>query len=217
MRKILIGYAMRSGSTLLQQMLGEHSRLHSYSDLTSYPILFKFRTGMPVSEDLCVKPMDLFYLWESSFLYEDFNKFLWLARDPRDSYLSSIESGYAYLFWPHGKREEDVDVGLLERWKRIYQHYFGHRDIWRLIKYEMLVTEPERTLRDVFDYLELPFEKEVLHFEKFNLLKGGDYKIRRSSTVHDQSVGRYRRELSLAQLRVFEAHLGAEMKALGYL
>lgn len=214
-RRILIGYSMRSGSTLLQHMLGEHSMLSSYSDLTSYPVLLRLKTGCSTEHDFCLKPMDIFYLWESSFLYENFNKFLWIARDPRDSYLSSIESGYAYLFWPRGRKENDIDVGLLRRWKRIYGHYFRRSHLWYLVRYEDLVARPYESLERIFDYLNLPFE-DVVRFGKFNFLRGGDYKICRSSTLHSRSVHRYERELNRDQLEVFQHYLSTEMDLLGY-
>jgi hypothetical protein len=51
-------------------------------------------------------------------LFDHFDRYVWLVRDPRDSYLSAVESGYAYLFWPRGKKEMGIDVGLLKRWKK---------------------------------------------------------------------------------------------------
>ena len=214
-RRILIGYSMRSGSTLLQHMLGQHSMLTSYSDLTSYPILLRLKAGCPVNHDFCLKPMDLFYLWQSSFLYDHCNKFVWIARDPRDSYLSSLESGYAYLFWAPGSKEKGIDTGLLQRWKRIYRHYFHHHQMWHLIRYEDLVSQPQASLDRLFDYLDLPFE-DVARFGKFNFLQGGDYKICRSSKLHRRSVHRYERELTPDQLQVFRRYLSTEMEELGY-
>lgn len=35
--RILIGYSMRSGSTLLQHILDGHTKLRSLSDLSSFP------------------------------------------------------------------------------------------------------------------------------------------------------------------------------------
>lgn len=198
-------------------MLGEHSHLRSYSDLTSYWMLAKLAAGWRCDYNFCVKPMDLFFLSRSQDLsiYRHFNKFLWIARDPRDSYLSGLEAGYAYLFWFPGRKEEGIDIGLLRRWLRVYRHYFGDRNRWYLVRYEDLVKNPHRVLGGIFQYLELPFEN-VVQFGRHKRLKGGDYKIRRTLTVHTDSVSRHQSELSPTQLKVFQTYLGPEMEALGY-
>jgi hypothetical protein len=171
--------------------------------------------GMSIPGNVCVKPMDLFYLFKRCPLYGCFDKFVWLARDPRDAYLSAVESGFAYLFWTKGQREQGIDLSLLRRWKRIYRQFTHNRQLWYLVRYEELVTEPERVLRQLLDYLDLPYEK-LYPFERFKLRKGGDPKLRKTSSVHSKSIGRYQEELSPEQLSVFQEQLGEEMQVLGY-
>jgi hypothetical protein len=214
--RILIGYSMRSGSTLLQHMLGGHSALRSLSDLSSLAALARIGLGLRLPDHLCVKPMDLLYLQRGIDCYRRFDRFVWLARDPRDSYLSAIESGYAYLFWPRGRPEAGIDVGLLERWRRIYRHYFEHPDRWYRLRYEDLVARPEPTLRALLDHLELAYEP-LYPFSRFTLLRGGDYKITRHRSISGRSRQRHCRELTAEQNAVFARHLGAEMRELGYL
>lgn len=214
--RILIGYSMRSGSTLLQHMLGSHSALRSLSDLSSFAALARIGLGLRLPDRLCVKPMDLLYLQPGIDFYPRFDRFVWLARDPRDSYLSAIESGYAYLFWPRGRREVGIDIGLLERWRRIYRHYFERPDRWYRLRYEDLVARPEPTLRALLDHLELRYEP-LYPFSRFTLLRGGDYKITRHRSISRRSRQRHCRELSAGQNAVFARHLGVEMRELGYL
>jgi len=214
--KILIGYSMRSGSTLLQHVLNQHSQVRSFSDLSSFWAWSKIVSGVPIKQVYCMKPMDLVFLGKRFPFYRRFDKLVWIARDPRDSYLSSLESGYAYLFWPKGRHEHGIDVGLLRRWKRVYRHYFRHEHRWYRVHYEALVTDPDTTLAALFDYLELEPE-QLLPFSKYNTLNGGDRKLRHTRTVKNHSAGRHARELSPAQLAVFEKHLGPEMRRLGYL
>ena len=101
--RILIGYSMRSGSTLLQHILDQHSAVRSYSDISSFPALASAWLGLPSKGHCLLKPMDLFYLLPGNKFFASFDRNVWLVRDPRDSYLSAVESGYAYLFWPLGK------------------------------------------------------------------------------------------------------------------
>ncbi len=213
--RILIGYSMRSGSTLLQHILGQHSAVRSYSDLNSLPALASAWLGLRPRGYRLIKPLDLFYLLPGSRLLTSFDRHVWLVRDPRDSYLSAVESGYAYLFWPPGKKEKGIDIGLLKRWKKIAARYLQNRHTWHLIRYEDLVTDPNSTLKALLDYIQLPRE-QLLPFSRFNLLKGGDYKLRKTNTVTTKSLHRFTRQLTPEQLDVFEYHLESELKAFGY-
>ncbi len=215
---ILIGYAMRSGSTLLQHILNEHSRIQAYSDFNSLFVLPPALAGMRSNLNRVVKPLDLFYVYTRIPFYERFDKFVWIARDPRDSYLSAEEAGpvYKYLFWLPGERRHDIDLGLLERWKRTYHHYFDDEKRWHLIRYEELVTRPHKILKGLFSYLEVPFEK-VYPFRRFHLLRaGGDYKLRNTKDIHSKSVARHRGHLSDAQQSLFHKILGLQIEQLGY-
>jgi len=213
--RILIGYSMRSGSTLLQHILGQHSAVTSYSDLSSFPVLARLVAGLPVSGTICVKPMDLFFLFDRLLLQPYFDRFVWIARDPRDAYLSAMESRYAYLFWPPGRKEAGIDTGQLRRWQRVYRHYFSNPARWHLVKYETLVEEPDAELTRLLAYLELPFER-LYPFMRFQMRNGGDPKLRATHSIHSASSGRYRRSLSDLQQAVFRKYLGPEMAALGY-
>lgn len=214
--RILIGYAMRSGSTLLEHVLDGHSQVHSYGDLSSILALPKsFGRHRGHREHLCVKPMDLLYLQQTFDFYRHFDKFVWLARDPRDSYLSSIESGYAYLFWLPGRRHCGIDTGLIKRWQRVYRHYFEHTGHWYLIRYEDLVQQPDATLHRLLEHLELPYET-LLPFPRFSRRHGGDYKLLRHSSISEHSSQRFRHELNREQLELFDSLLGDRIAALGY-
>ncbi len=216
--KILIGYHQRSGSTLLQHILNGHSKIRSFSDANSLLVLPAILSGYTPPENICVKPMDNFFLFRPRLLYRRFDKFIWLARDPRDSYLSALEVGYAYgpSLWLPGKKLHGIDVGLLRRWRIVYRQFFNNRSRWHLVRYEDLVSNPDPVLKDLFSYLEVPYEK-VYPFEKFNFAAGGDPKLTRTKTIHRKSVHRYTSKMSRLQQRVFEKILGKEMRALGYL
>ena len=217
MAHILIGYSMRSGSTLLQHVLDQHSQVRAFSDLSSFPALLRLRAGRSYDAHVCIKPMDVFYLGRRPRLEPHFDKRIWLARDPRDSYLSTRSSGYAYLLWPPGRRVHGIDVGLLRRWKRIYRQYFQQPERWHLITYESLVRDPDRALAELLDYLDLNAEQLLPFKTPFRKLNGGDYKLSQTRTVNPESAGRHREELTSDQQAVFRAYLGPEMERLGYL
>jgi len=214
--KILIGYYQRSGSTLLQHILNEHSQIRSYSDVNSLLVIPPILTGYEPDGNVCVKPLDVFFLIEKDTFYDKFDKFIWLARDPRDSYLSAFEVKFAYNFWFPGKKVRGVDVGLLKRWRIIYQQYFRNTRRWHLLRYEDLVTRPKWVMRRLFRYLEVPYE-DVFPFKKHNILSGGDPKLRKTDTIHQKSVTRYKTQMPRRQQNVIKWFLRREMKKLGYI
>jgi hypothetical protein len=215
--KILIGYAQRSGSTLLQHILSEHSQISSYSDVNSLFILPALLSGYEPTKNICVKPSDnYFLLLKDERYYEKFDKFIWIARDPRDSYLSAFEIKFAYFLWLPGRKLHGVDIGILHRWRMIYKQYFQNRKRWHLIRYEDLVTKPEKELRRLFKYLELPYESVFPFKNRFNILAGGDPKLHKTKTIHKRSVARYLMQMPKLQQKVFKRILGWEMKELGY-
>jgi len=213
--KILIGYHQRSGSTLLQHILNEHSQIQSYSDLNSLLVIPALMAGYEPPKSVCVKPLDVFFMFRNKKIYERFDKYIWLARDPRDSYLSALEIKFAYNFWFPGKKIRGIDVGLLKRWRVVYRHYFKNSHIWHLVRYEDLVTKPKEVLTNLFEYLEVPFE-DVYPFGSFNLLAGGDPKLMKTGTIHKKSVSRYKNQMAKKQQRVFSRLLKREMRWLGY-
>jgi hypothetical protein len=209
---------MRSGSTLLQHILHQHSQIRSFSDLNSLFVLPAMLSDYQPDSNWCLKPIDLLYLYTQRPFYDHFDKFIWITRDPRDAYLSASEAGltFMYLMWFPGKKEQGIDVGQLERWKRIYQHYFKNPKRWHLIRYENLVTRPRRVLKRLFRYLEVPFE-QVYPFNPFRWFgSGGDPKLKKTRTIHKKSVARYQDQLSGPQLTIFKKYLGQEMNKLGY-
>jgi hypothetical protein len=214
--RVLIGYSMRSGSTVLAHVLGGHSRVRAYGDLSS--VLAMPGLARP-SEDrtLIVKPPDLVFLGRRFDPRRFFDRGIWLARDPRDSYLSALDSGYAYLCRRPGPFKQGIDTGFLERWRRVHAHYFECPSRWHLLRYEDLARQPSARLAELQTHLDLPVETLLpFRFRRRDLLNGGDYKVARTRNLRPDGIGRHRRVLTAAQQSVFRHHLGEEMSRLGY-
>lgn len=213
--KVLIGYSMRSGSTLLQHMLSGHECLRASGDLSSTLTLPLVRAGAWRGGDLCVKPPDWVFLSSRLDPGRGFDRFVWLTRDPRDSYLSALRSGYAYWLWPRGPRQAGIDLGLLDRWQRIHRQLFQWPERWYLLRYEDLVTDPLGSMNGLLDHLGLP-RQDLRRFGRYRMAHGGDWKIRRTREPNARSVARHVQEMSPAQRALFRRRLGPEMRALGY-
>lgn len=201
---------------MLQHILNQHSKIQSFSDVNSLLALPAVLSGIRPKVHWCVKPIDTFFLFRPYLFYRRFDKFIWLARDPRDAYLSAQEAGYKYFVWSSLRKRNGIDVGFLQRWKRIYRQYFRRPRRWHLIRYEDLVRRPAQVMHGLFSYLGVPFER-VYPFEDFNWwAAGGDDKLLQTTTIHSKSMGRYKQQMSRPQLRIFKRLLGREMTALGY-
>jgi len=214
--RVLIGYSMRSGSTVLSHVLGGHSMVRAYGDLSSALALARVAKARP-DRTLVVKPPDLVFLGHRFDPRRFFDRGIWLARDPRDSYLSALDSGYAYLCRRPGPFEQGIDTGLLERWRRIHAHYFERPERWHLLRYEDLARQPSARLTELQAHLDLPAETLLpFRFRRRDLLNGGDYKVARTRNLRPDGIGRHRRVLTAAQQSVFRHYLGEAMEHLGY-
>jgi Sulfotransferase family len=126
-------------------------------------------------------------------------QFIHMIRDPRDAFCSVRErAAKTTPRWatktPRGTAAEwcrGIDCGLA--WRE-------HPERYREVRYEELVSQPEATLRSLFAFLGEPWSASVLE----------------SNPTFSTSVGRWRSELSAAEVAEIEAVAGETMRALGY-
>ena len=132
-------------------------------------------------------------------------QFIHMIRDPRDAlcsvrkkYCSGKGAKYYRPIWATGKPGETA-----EEWCRRINCGLAWReqpDRYREVRYEELVTQPEATLRPLFAFLGEPWVASVLE----------------NNPIFSTSVGRWRSELSAAEVAEIEAVAGETMLALGY-
>ncbi len=133
-------------------------------------------------------------------------QFIHLIRDPRDAfcsvrekYCSVREKAARYKpYWATMTPERTA-----EEWCRRIHCGLAWRerpDRYREVRYEELVSQPEATLRSLFAFLGEPWAANVLE----------------NNPTFSTSVGRWRSELSAAEVAAIEAVAGETMRALGY-
>jgi len=142
-------------------------------------------------------------------------KFIHLIRDGRDVALSVLDT------WGH---RAHVDLVFAARtWqRRITQARrstagFDPKHALEL-RYEDLVVEPEEQLRRVCHFLGEDFHPKMLDFRlsaEESVPTGGFHDAVRNPLTTSR-VGRWRREMSPGDLRVFEAIAGSTLEAVGY-
>jgi len=136
-----------------------------------------------------------------------------LYRDGRDVALSlsrvpwmhpDVYVNFAVWLWYHRLQRQAVSRG----WPNLL-----------CVRYEELVTEPERTLRTVLDFLDLPYVPEVaVGSGNTEGVPEREYpwKARSFERISSSRVGLWRRELSIDQIRILERWGGPALRSLGY-
>jgi len=126
-------------------------------------------------------------------------QFIHLIRDPRDAFCSVRER--AAKDKPSWATRTPGQTA--EKWCRGIHSGLAWRerpDRYREVRYEELVSQPEATLRSLFAFLGEPWAASVLE----------------NNPTFSTSVGRWRSELSAAEVAAIEVVAGETMRALGY-
>ena len=125
-------------------------------------------------------------------------QFIHMIRDPRDAFCSirerAAKSKKNKPRWPKLEAAEwcgRINCGLA--WRE-------RPDRYREVHYENLVTQPEATLRTLLAFLDEPWAASMLE----------------NNPIFSTSVGRWRTQLSAAEVAEMEAVAGPTMLALGY-
>lgn len=142
-------------------------------------------------------------------------RMLHMIRDPRDRYASSqarwkVRRGGVGA----GTGEWLLSARLARRNKRRYAEHY------RIVRYETLATEPEKTLREVCDCIGEEYAPEMLSMggaPKFRD-KGSNSSYGRygSGDISTTSIGRFRQMLSARQIAFMQMLAGHEMAIFHY-
>jgi hypothetical protein len=142
-------------------------------------------------------------------------RFIWLVRDPRDVAASSKESVFnpchpvlTSRLW----QRQQLECLRLER--------LLPRTHWLRLRYEDLVSEPERTVREVCQFIELPFEQQMLMFFTTAAARrtAGLSRSWRNTgrPILVSRVGRFREALTPREVSAVELMTASTLDDLGY-
>lgn len=142
-------------------------------------------------------------------------RLIYLTRDPRDVAVSSRRSVFnpfhPYFTARLWASQQRTGLGLLRT--------LPPRTIFHL-RYEALVREPARTVADLCAFLGEPFDERMLrYFETPEAARSASLSRSWENTgkaVLSSNCGKYRGELSPAELRAVESVARDEMEQLGY-
>jgi len=110
----------------------------------------------------------------------------------------------------------------IDRWVRDVSTGLAHRgEPWYTeVRYEDLVSKPEETLRELFDFLGEPWDDSVLEFHKVKSESRDYTKFPQNPEVtrpiYKNAMERWRRDLSAEDIRLFKQRGGPLLIRLGY-
>lgn len=152
-------------------------------------------------------------------------QFIHICRDPRDV-IASIEQHLSEQV--RGRGVMPAHVISAWHWDHVVRQM--QRQSERLsdkrftqVRYEDLMADTESELRRLCDFLGLPFQQEMLHFQeqaKDERVQGsfshGDLHVNTAKEVTTQRIGRHQDTLSAGQIADIEAVAARGMKIKGY-
>jgi hypothetical protein len=158
-------------------------------------------------------PHNLYYVPEILADFPD-AKIVHLIRDGRDVAVEQIRSAF-------GPRNAYTAAKV---WRRTHETAARLRKelfplVWLDVRYEELVSEPERVLREVSEFLGESYDPATLEFHRSDIARRrGQTRDHRplGQPVSSDYVGIYRQYLSLYDQQIFAAVAGKELTEAGY-
>jgi protein-tyrosine sulfotransferase len=149
--------------------------------------------------------------------------FVHVIRDGRDTVCSMRTHANRRLVdgqWQHEPQRQGVE-SLVRRWNADVRRGVARRGDPRYheIRYEDLVSDPRATLEPLFAFLGEPFEEGVLDYRTDTERAREPAEAEtpsRTGSIHSQSVGRWRTDLTAAEQQLFKRVAGPLLIELGY-
>jgi len=152
---------------------------------------------------------------ELSDLYPDSTYFLYMLRDGRDVAASRKNVG----------NFNQTINSIAKNWhtqaQKFQQFAEGNQVRARFVHYERLTKSPETELKELMDFLELPWDDRLLSFHNQDLTiyrkeTGHLSASQVNQPINTQSVGRWQKDLSAAEIDEFETVAGSALVDFGY-
>lgn len=109
-----------------------------------------------------------------------------------------------------------------KKWRNFIEHGLDFaarhpRQVYT-VRYEDLIDDPEKYLREICDFVDEPFHEDMLQFHKSGTKRVPRKEIHGQLTkpVNKERAARWKRDLSPGQVRVFEAVAGPLLDRLNY-
>ena len=145
-------------------------------------------------------------------------RFLWLVRDPRDVLLSARAFDRKRGFRGFRERDGDSDETVVMKYANGFKQLIdgAERTGARLVRYEQLIgSNGHAALADIFSWLELDAGEAIVR-NAFSTAMNAEDGRHRTSRSPQQSVCRWKSEMSGHLVDLYAKHFAAIMPKLGY-
>lgn len=142
-------------------------------------------------------------------------RFLHIVRDPRDRFASALKR------WKTIRGGVGSGAGMwLDSVRLGYQNLRKYPQQYRFVLYESLVTQPEKTVREICEFIDEPYDPSMLSMhgaESFSDDGGNSsFEQHQPGTISTKSIGRYRKYLKPRWIAFIQAAAGREIRLLNY-
>lgn len=151
------------------------------------------------------------------FTKNDKNKFIHIIRDPRDNY-ASLKSGQKSYYSKVGEDNLLLLSSLINRAKLDFQFIDHNKKIYGsknylTVKYEDLVSNPEKIMRKVSKFLKVNFNKKMLTPSIFgSKILSNTFTKKKTSNINLNSKKRWQKELTLSEIDIINYFFKDELK-----
>ena len=152
------------------------------------------------------------------FLLSSFpeSKYIWLVRDPRD-----VVSSWVNTKSIPGGTEKAVNNWLMDQSETLKIYYHLHdMDKILMVRYEDLISNTERSLIKILDFMQLEYHKTILQFNKDKRTIKNAHKIdawgNLAKPVIENNMNKYHSILNNEDIYYIELYCFELMKHLGY-
>ncbi len=148
-------------------------------------------------------------------------KFLHLIRDPRDRYQAILEKTQVMSKVKRVSRRTASLGATTARWlasaKRAKNYQSRFPQVYRIVRYEALVSRPADTLRSICSFIGENYYPEMIEMRAENRFANLPVRGANSpSPLSTDYIGRFRKELTPFEIAFIQQCSGRFMKAFGY-
>lgn len=148
-------------------------------------------------------------------------RFIQVVRDPRDNF-AALAAGVDEHYGKLGEDRRRTLASLVHRGKLGLRMALENRtaygpERYHLVRYEDLTAEPETTMREIAQFLDIEFDRCLITPTVLGTPTGGNsYDGGRADGIDRRNVGRWRQRICDEDAAVIEFYFADEMKAFGY-
>lgn len=163
----------------------------------------------------CCKSMANVHYAEELEKYGIIDKYIFLYRDGRDVAASFkkavVGDKHTYFLARQWKEDQEACLSLAAQ---LDPHRFF------ALNYETLISEPERIVKALCAFLDIAYNKEMLHFDTSNSSKitaaAGEMWANLEKPIMSDNTGKFMKAFKEGDLEIFEMVAGKTLQKLGY-